>query len=503
MQDIIKLRELSKEFKILYVEDEDDLRVGVVNYLKKIFKNVSCAKDGLEGLQLYKKETPDIVITDIHMPNLNGIDMAKKIKELNKKQEIIIISAYTESKYFLDSIKIGVSGYIIKPINFDQMNEELYKTVYKLKKFQENELYNNNLENLIDQRTKEKQNLQSQIINNYQQTLSAFIDMVEKRDTYTGGHSQRVAEYSVMIAKELGCAESEQEKLYKAGILHDIGKISTPDSILLKPGKLNTLEYKLIQEHVSSGYHSLKKISMYKKLAEIIYCHHERYDGKGYPRALKDDEIPFLSKIMIVADAFDAMTTNRIYKKSKSIEDALLEIEKCSGTQFNPEVAQAAISVLRNVKIEKNIAQTPKTQIEEEKFSYFYKDQMVDAFNKNYLELMLLKNKENKQYTCINVFFIHGLAQYSKTHKWSEGDEILSKFALHLKENFEDSLVFRINGNHFVLLSKLHVEITNDFIKNISFIKDPTLSVEHSYLNLQDENIYLLDDLQQKVLFKI
>lgn len=310
MIDVIKLKELSKNFKVLYVEDDEMLRDSLASYFEKLFKEVVSAKDGKEGLELYKKGVFDIVITDIQMPNLNGIEMAEKIKELNHEQEILIVSAYTEIEYFIKSIKIGVSGYIIKPIDYAQMNEELYKLVNKLKKFKENETYKNHLEELIAKGIKEK-------IENYQKTLFALVDMIEERDTYTGGHSQRVAKYSVMIAKEMGCAEKEREKLHQAGILHDIGKISTPDSVLLKPGKLNDIEYKLIQEHVKVGYGMLSKIPMYKELAEIIHHHHERYDGKGYPDGLRGDEIPLLSRIMIVADAFDAMTTNRIYKTRK------------------------------------------------------------------------------------------------------------------------------------------------------------------------------------------
>ena len=135
-------------------------------------------------------------------------------------------------------------------------------------------------------------------------------------------------------------------------MLHDIGKVVIADSILLKPEALNDFEYKMIKEHVNFGYELLNKIPMYEDLAHIMLAHHERYDGQGYPHSLKGDEIPELSRIMMVADAFDAMTTNRIYKDEKSLEDAFKELEECKGTQFHPDVVDSALRALKDVKLD-------------------------------------------------------------------------------------------------------------------------------------------------------
>jgi len=236
---------------------------------------------------------------------------------------------------------------------------------------------------------KENDKLKNEQIRNYEETIISFVKMIEQRDTYTAGHTARVAKYSQMIAQKMGLSEEDIQKLTKAAILHDIGKISTPDAVLLKPAKLNDLEYQMIKEHVSVGYEMLKGISIYKELAQIMLHHHERYDGGGYPNGLKGDEIPILSAIMSVADAFDAMTSTRIYKKSKSVAQAVEEIAQLRAKQFHPDVVDAAVEVLKEVKVSPNINQNPTNEIERERLAYFYKDALTGFYNESYLKLIL------------------------------------------------------------------------------------------------------------------
>ncbi|MDA3908236.1 MAG: DUF3365 domain-containing protein, partial [Sulfurimonas sp.] len=199
-------------------------------------------------------------------------------------------------------------------------------------------------------------------IKDYQQHIFSLVNIIEKRDSYTAGHSQRVAKYSVLIAQEMGFNEDKLDDIHRACMLHDIGKISIPDSILLKPGKLNTLEYEIIKEHVVMSYELLNTVDIYKDIAEIVRHHHEHYDGRGYPQGLKGDEIPILSQIMTVADAFDAMTTNRIYKARKSVKSAIAELKLFAGKQFNSEIVKAASVSLKEIKVELTTTQLPKTR---------------------------------------------------------------------------------------------------------------------------------------------
>jgi len=346
MIDVKILKSKASGLTVLYVEDEELVRESVSNYLHKIFASVDVAKDGEDGFKKYQEKHYDIVVTDIQMPKISGLVMSEQMRDIHPEQEILIISAFTNTECLMDAIKLGISGYIIKPVSYDQMNAALYQSVNKVMLFKENMTYKQNLEKMVQERSNAILNLQQERYENYEKTLESFVSMVDERDTYTGGHSQRVATYCRLIAKEMGYSDSECDMIYKAGILHDIGKISTPDSVLLKPSKLTDLEYKLVVEHVTIGYNLLSNIPMYKDIAEIILCHHERHDGKGYPKGIQGDEIPVFGRIIKVADSFDAMTTSRIYKARVSLSQAMKELKDCSGTQFHPEVVESAIKAL-------------------------------------------------------------------------------------------------------------------------------------------------------------
>jgi len=450
--NIKKLKKFTENLKILYVEDDVAIADTMIMYLKKFFSDVAFASDGLMGLEVYKQDNFDIVITDLSMPKMNGLEMLKIIKELNPNQVVLITSAHSENNYLFSAIKIGIDGYIIKPYDYEQLNNELYKIAEKINLFQENEKYKLNLEYLIEAKTKE-------LKQNYERTLYSMVELIEKRDTYTAGHSKRVAHYCELIANDMGYSKDECTTIYQAGILHDIGKIETPDSILLNPNNLNDIEYKIIQEHVIVGYKLLKHIPMFEHLADIIYAHHERYDGHGYPNKLKADEINKFSRIMILTDSFDAMTTSRIYKSRKSIPEAIKELETCSGKQFDPKVVESAMRVLKDIKIDNTINQLPKTKLEEEKFAYFYKDTISETYNQNYLDVVLMKNSYEFTYNYMIKFTIHNFSQYNKINSWEQGNAFLKEFANKLVNFFNDELIFRVFGDDFVVLSKNEIKI--------------------------------------------
>ena len=325
-----------------------------------------------------------------------------------------------------------------------------------------------------------------ELVENFEKTLESFVKMLEERDTYTAGHSQRVAKYSHLIAQEMGLSKDECNLLYRAGILHDIGKIATPDSVLLKPDKLSELEYKLIQEHVNASYKILAEIPMYKELADIIVGHHERYDGGGYPNGLKGDEISLLSHIMIVADAFDAMTTNRIYRGSRNIPKALENLEELSSKQFHPEVVKCAIKALADTQLHGKIDQLPKSDLEKERFSYFYRDQVTDVYNSDYLKFLLNQNSFTSEYRYINVLCMHHFSIYNNKYGWAKGDELLCKIADYLAESFPNTFIFRIYGDDFVLISKEYLYIDMTYFKEMDILKRYNISVTKKDLDLKE-----------------
>lgn len=312
-------------------------------------------------------------------------------------------------------------------------------------------------------------------IANYEETILAFVNIIEQRDTYTAGHTIRVAEYCKKIAVALGIDTETTKKLERAAILHDIGKVATPDSVLLKPSKLTTIEYELIKQHAYAGYLMLSKIDMYKDLAEIIRYHHVRYDGKGYPETTNPDDVPFLSYIMAVADAFDAMTTNRIYKPKQTVANALAEIERYAGTQFHPQVAEVAIKVLENTKIMQS-SQTPSNELEQKRFSYFFCDSLTELYNESYLQV-LLANVERPPSTLL-LCLLNNFSQYNKKHGWNEGNDFLIKLAKDLKTQFPQATVFRYHGDDFVLLFEQPVEWDNSYFEKMPLLNEAGISVQ-------------------------
>ncbi len=192
--------------------------------------------------------------------------------------------------------------------------------------------------------------------NNYMDTVKALINAIEAKDPYTSGHAARVRNYAVNIAKSLQLSEKKIERIRTAALLHDIGKIGIDDNILKKCGKLTDKEYAAIKNHPTIGAEIIKDVGFLKDSMDIVKHHHERYDGKGYPDGLKGDEIPIEASILMLADSFDAMTTDRPYRKAMSIEEAIHEIIINSGTQFNPEIVEKSVSILRDcLKIDKGV----------------------------------------------------------------------------------------------------------------------------------------------------
>lgn len=300
------------------------------------------------------------------------------------------------------------------------------------------------------------QQLELEKVSNYEETILAFVDIIEQRDAYTAGHTVRVAHYCRLIAAHMNIENSDIQKLEKAAILHDIGKVVTPDSILLKPDKLSALEYDLIKQHATSGYKMLSKIAMYKDLADIIHHHHEHYNGSGYPDGLKENEISLLTHIMIVADAFDAMTTNRIYKGRKTVEEALDEIQALSAIHFHPNVVKAATEILRGTEIH-DTSQMPHNDLEQKRFSYFFQDPLTSVHNENYLYIML--NKDFGTFECINLLLLRKFSLYNKKKGWGEGNNLLIKIAHELENQYPHAYIFRFHGDDFILLNPKHTEI--------------------------------------------
>lgn len=287
----------------------------------------------------------------------------------------------------------------------------------------------------------------------YEQNLFSLVGLIEQRDNYTAGHGRRVGEYSRLIATQLGLDISLQEDLYRSGMLHDVGKIAIPDSILLKPGKLEPIEKQLIEEHVNASYDLLSKVTIFASIAQIVRHHHERLDGSGYPNHLHGDEIPLASQILAIADCFDAMTTNRIYKGRKNLTQAIEELTSLRDTLFLGTIIDAALEVFSKLNLEEIPSQRPITPLEMERFSYFYKDPLTGVYSTGYLNFLFFES-EFKEYQTLCFIKLHKMNELNKEQGWDKGDELLKRYAQYLQELFPESPIIRYQGDDFILFQK-------------------------------------------------
>lgn len=476
--------------KILIIDDEDSIRQLCSAVLTSEDYSVKSASNGVEALKIVGSEPFDLILTDIKMPGMNGLQFIISVREVDAEIPIVVVTGHGTVEIAIESLKLGVQGFLMKPFTIKELKDSVHDAFIKTRLMKENirlralmplfettkmlmtqidldQLLNtivdtaikdtkadrgslmlldekrgelriaassglppelaassrekigegisgwvagkgepllinegSNLEpalfdsmkdggissalcvpmvikkkvigvlNLSKTRSDEKftnadqemlsvlcsqaaiaienARLYMRLEDSYLSTIIALSAAVEARDSYTVGHMHHISEYSTAIAKELGLSNEEIADIRIAGLLHDLGKIGIPDNILLKPEKLSEAEYDIMKSHPAVGVKIVESIESLKNSSVIIGSHQERYDGKGYPKGLEGTDIPLGARILAVADAFDAMTTNRPYRKAMSYKGAFEEIKRCSGTQFDPEVARCFTKVLKN-----------------------------------------------------------------------------------------------------------------------------------------------------------
>jgi len=334
----------------------------------------------------------------------------------------------------------------------------------------------------------------------YEESMYALIDMVEKRDSYTAGHSQRVAEYAKLLVLAMDYSQDDADFIYKAGMLHDIGKIEIPDAILLKPDQLNSIEYSLIKRHSTASYELLSR-EPFSLLANIVLHHHERYEGGGYPNGLKGDQIPFFSQIITVADAFDAMTTNRAYRKSLTRQEAIQKLEEESGKQFNPFIVKIAKDVFKNVTLPENTTQMPKDLLEEMRFSYYFRDQLTGFYNVNYLKF-IFAHSDDCQFKILSIDHLNcvNFATYNKKYGWKEGDAFLDKIAQTIKLICPEAIVVRAYSDNFLVLHVNEESVPMNYEKLDALLKEHGLNMHYQYLKIEENETLSLEILEDKLL---
>ena len=344
-------------------------------------------------------------------------------------------------------------------------------------------------------RREESEQAEISRISNYEETILAMVDLIEKRDTYTAGHTRRVATYSELIARNMGLEEDKVQQLIKASTLHDIGKIIIPDAVLLKPGSLTPLEYELIKQHVSVGYETLSAIKMYEDLAELMRHHHERLDGSGYPQGLKDGDIPLSARIMAVADSFDAMTSNRIYKPRKTVDEALAELQSLVNVHYDATVVEAAVQTLKSIDIDNqpHAEQLPDSDLERQRFAYFFNDQLTGLYNAEYLRFML-QREMHKHFHSLQMLLLHEFASFNVKQGWHAGNQLLQNFAKWLQHRCPGAMIFRVMGDDFVIINAPDGWLENNNPATDSPLAGTGVGVEQQRFNCDAAGLDALQD---------
>jgi putative nucleotidyltransferase with HDIG domain len=336
---------MNKNIKLLYVEDNHNIRDIFYKILALFFDTVEVAKDGLEGLEKYQEGEFDLILSDINMPKLNGIEMAKKIREKDLQVSIAFVSACDDREAFLQASQLDISGYLMKPLDINDLVPILNNVTRKVefyRKIQKHETQlieiNNDLEQQMISRISEIYALNQELIETQKEVIFTMGAICESRSKETGNHVKRVACYSELLAKYYGLDQEEIKLLKEASPMHDIGKVAIPDNILNKTSLLTFLEREVMNNHALLGYEMLKHSNrpLLKMAAIIAYEHHEKYDGTGYPRGLRGKEISIYGRITALADVFDALGSDRCYKKAWKDEKIFAMINSEKEKHFDP-----------------------------------------------------------------------------------------------------------------------------------------------------------------------
>ncbi len=332
------LQNTSSEYKIIAVDDDPGVIDTLSVFLKRSGYNLTGLTDPQEAVERIRNEHFDLLILDFIMTPIHGDAVVEEIRKFNKDLYILLLTGHKDLAPPLETIRrLDIQGYCEKSDKQDQLLLLIESGIKSIEQM-------NTIKKINDELSDTYEKLEKA----YMESIETLRQTVEAKDVYTRGHSDRVSAFSVLIGEKLGLSESDIHTLKIGGLFHDIGKIGVPDSILLKDSKLTDDEYSQIKNHPTIGAHILSNATIFSDILPIVKHHHERYDGRGYPSRLVGEDIPYLARIAAVADTFDAMTSVRPYRQAFPIEIARDEIEKCSGTQFDPQIAKVFLDILDN-----------------------------------------------------------------------------------------------------------------------------------------------------------
>jgi len=354
-----------QDHTVLFVDDE----VNILKALQRLMRNepikVLTANRPSEAFELIDRCAPQVIVSDQRMPEMSGVDFLSSVRDRHNDVVRMMLTGYTDMTIAVEAINKGeIFRLITKPWNDDELkatlrqafdHHDLKAEIKRLNQVTREQNFklqdmNKNLEEKVRDRTKQLDGKNSELRTAYIQTIRALAEAIDAKDAYTRGHSERVAVYASRLGNQMGLRKELIERIYFAGLLHDVGKIGIPDAIITKPDQLTLEEYREIQKHPEIGAKILEPVEFLSSIVPCVRHHHEWYDGcqSGYPDRLAGDLIPLPSRVILVADTVEAMTSDRPYRKALPIDVVVAELHKYSGSQFDPVVVEAFLKLLED-----------------------------------------------------------------------------------------------------------------------------------------------------------
>ena len=440
--------------KIILIVDDDRLTLSTAQNLLGEKYKVVALNSGKQAYKYLDRHTPDLILLDINMPEIGGFEVMRTLQADPrwKKIPVIFLTADRSSETEVECFRMGACDFISKPFEPQTMLSRIKSTL-------ELDGYRKDLQRRLDEKTREMERITIQAIMTVANTVDA-------KDEYTKGHSMRVAAYAEAMARRLGWSEEEVQNTYYVAMMHDVGKIGVPDAVLNKPFKLTDLEFRLIKDHTTMGAEILKDFKMFPNVNVGARYHHERYDGKGYPEGLKAESIPLVARIIAIVDSYDAMTSNRVYRRRLSDDVVMQELQNGKGSQWDPDLVDIFIELIKEGALEQQWMKedemaSPIFDSEKIYGVAMGKESVLEA-STDYLTGVLSKRKGESEIAaglqaaggCLMILDLDHFKRINQTHGHLAGDYALKMTADVLREVCGKDIVCRTGGDEFLYFAE-------------------------------------------------
>lgn len=325
---------MNRPVRVLVADDDPAIRGVLHVILAQGGYHVEEAGDGAEALDAFQSRGADLILSDLQMPGMSGLELLRRVRALDDTAGFIILTGASTVENAVEALRVQADDYLVKPFNLDEVLLAVERALSYRRLLRENRAYQQHLEDRVAEQARQLEAL-------LMDALRSLASAIETRDDYTGGHVERVARYAAATAREMGLHRDEVRALWVGALLHDVGKIGVSDQVLKKPGKLTIEEYDEMKRHPEIGGVIMERSSFLRPGLPAVLHHQERWDGSGYPRGLRGEEISLQGRIVAVVDTYDAIISSRPYRDASSCEFAMEEIRRSSGTQFDPVVVEA------------------------------------------------------------------------------------------------------------------------------------------------------------------